>query len=206
MDVSEQEEGEEVGVGGDDVGTIDPAAESIVKHCSLPIGVEWCIDSPEQSLVCDLNCTLVANVHNASEYGTMSCFRWGQCAQRLDGCCEYECVDTGETTVTSTPTTTGSITASSTQTTTPTTTQTSTPTSTMTNTALFEAKAAKQKSKAGVAVGVTIPLLLLMGGVGYVGHQRGMFGDVGGGGPSEAAYADADDADLVAADVGVSEI
>eukprot|EP00729_Bicosta_minor_P016843 gene16843-27201_t len=111
------------------------------KNCVPPVAVEWCflVDATGQKV-------------------GLQCFRWGHCAMRSDGCCEYECVETGETTVTTTATSTP-ITECDNCDTTATTTQTSTPTTTE-----EEEEEEEHKSKAGVAAGVTIVILLLLGG------------------------------------------
>lgn len=116
-------------------------------------------DSPLPSTSCDYDTVCADSLVDATGQKVgLQCFRWGHCAMRSDGCCEYECVETGETTVTTTATSTP-ITECDNCDTTATTTQTSTPTTTE-----EEEEEEEHKSKAGVAAGVTIVILLLLGG------------------------------------------
>jgi len=129
------------------------------KNCVPPVAVEWCLDSPLPSTSCDYDTVCADSLVDATGQKVgLQCFRWGHCAMRSDGCCEYECVETGETTVTTTATSTP-ITECDNCDTTATTTQTSTPTTTE-----EEEEEEEHKSKAGVAAGVTIVILLLLGG------------------------------------------
>ena len=125
------------------------------KSCVPPIGVEWCPDSPGPRDTCDYDAACADSlVDKTGRKVGLQCFRFGQCAMRSDLCCSYECISTGETTMTTTPTTTPASDCEGC------TTATSTPTSTPVADEIPEE--AKSRGKGGVAAAVTIVVVLLL--------------------------------------------